>query len=233
MATHNTVSKGISQDSFSRFFRIPQTWNSANTSRSNLTSERPPAAQNNALITSLKALPDYCGWEEISALSSTELEKSLNVVSTLGQGSMGLVDEVKGPNVEKVSFIRKRVFFPPSIARRNQILGIVREEAKVVEVLVHIHIVHIIATYEHTPKSGMSSFSLLMFPVGDGDLTQFLFESSYSGDQKWGNNEDLATSVKNLEAHNWLTRWFACLTSALVYILVRTASLRITCASLA
>jgi serine/threonine protein kinase len=88
----------------------------------------------------------------------------------------------------------------------------------VAEDLAHTHIVHIIATYEYTPKPGMPSFSLLMFPVGDGDLTQFLYESSYSSDQKRGSNEDLVTSVKNAEAHNWLTRWFACLTSAVVYI---------------
>ena len=151
MATHNSVNKDTPQDSISRFLRTPQTWNLANSSRSTLESERPPPDQDHALISSLKALSDHCGWEEISKLPSEELEKSLSVVSTLGHGSMGLVEEVKGPNAEKVSFVRKRVFLPPSFARRNQILKIVREEAKVVEGLAHTHIVHIIATYEH-PK---------------------------------------------------------------------------------
>jgi hypothetical protein len=119
MAINNSVDKSTPQDSFSRFFRTPQTWNSVNTSRLTLASENPPAVQDNALISSLKALPDHCGWEAISKLPSEELEKSLNIVSTLGHGSMGLVDEVKGPNVEKVSFVRKRVFLPPSFTRRN------------------------------------------------------------------------------------------------------------------
>lgn len=162
MATHNSASKAISKDSFSRFLRTLQTWNSANTLRLTLTSKRHLTAQDNALITSLKALLNHCKWKEISVLPSAELEKFLSVVSTLGHRSIGLVDEVKGSNVKKVSFVRKRVFLPPSIARRNQILGIVREEAKMVEGLAYIYIVHIIATYEYTPKSGMPSFSLLI-----------------------------------------------------------------------
>jgi serine/threonine protein kinase len=212
MAINNSVDKSIPQDSFPRFFRTPQTWNSANTSRLTLASENPPAVQDNALISSLKALPDHCGWEAISKVSSEDLEKSLNVVNTLGHGSMGLVDEVKGPNVEKVSFVRKRVFLPPSFTRRNQILKIVREEAKVVEGLAHTHIVHIIATYEHTPKSGMPSFSLLMFPVGDGDLTRFLHDSSHP------NSKMDNIGIDHLEAYDWLARWFSCLSLALAYI---------------
>ncbi|KAF2786848.1 kinase-like protein, partial [Melanomma pulvis-pyrius CBS 109.77] len=124
---------------------------------------------------------------------------------------MGLVDEVKGPNNDKVSFVRKRVFLPPF--KRTQILKIVKYEAKVVEGLVHTHIVHIIDTYEHTPKSGMPSFSLLMFPVGDGDLTRFLHDTS---SQTFSDDE--ANALQNIEARSWLTRWFSCLTSALAYI---------------
>ena len=178
--------------------------------------------QRGSLVASVKTLPNHCGWNDLKSLSSGEIEKSLRIVSTLGHGSMGLVDEVRGPNDEKAPFVRKRVFLPHF--KRAQLLRIVREEAKVIERLTHIHIVHIIDTYDHVPKSGMPSFSLLMFPVGEGDLTQFLHQTS-SMEPPLANELHDAPEPGTWDKLNSLSKakstlvlWFSCLTDALVYI---------------
>ena len=178
--------------------------------------------QRGSLVASVKTLPDHCGWNDLKSLSSDEIEKSLRIVSTLGHGSMGLVDEVRGPNDEKAPFVRKRVFLPHF--KRTQLLRIVREEAKVIEGLTHIHIVHIIDTYDYVPKSGMPSFSLLMFPVGEGDLTQFLHKTSSMEPPLASELHDAAEpetwdKLNSLsKAKSALVLWFSCLMDALVYI---------------
>ncbi|KAF2866305.1 kinase-like domain-containing protein [Massariosphaeria phaeospora] len=143
------------------------------------------------------------GWDTISNSSGTAIERSLAVVATLGHGSLGLVEEVEIPGVNGISFVRKRVLLPHH--RRVQRLAIVQAEAKIVEDLVHTHIIHIIGTYETTPKTGVPSFSLLMWPVAQKDLSAFLNE--YPEDQS-----------NKQERKTWLVQWPACLISALAYI---------------
>lgn len=157
------------------------------------------------MLLSRTALVDRCGWNDLRDLPSEEIEKQLNVVGPLGFGSLGVVDEVKGPNAAKLSFARKRVLLPPG--KRTQYLKIVRDEAKVVEGLVHTHIVHVFGTYEHNPKSGIPSFSLLMFPVGDGNLSDLLRSASSS-----------EVDFDKTDIPIWLMQWFSCLSSALAFI---------------
>ncbi|KAF2181496.1 kinase-like protein [Zopfia rhizophila CBS 207.26] len=148
----------------------------------------------------------YFGWDGLLNLSSDEVESSLQIVATLGRGSLGIVDEVKAPSKNGVSFVRKRVLLPH--IRRKQLLDIVKSEAEVVMALSHTHIVNVFGTYEHAPSSGLPSFSLLMAPVGDSDLARFLHEA---GDDSWGLRP-------NNQENFWLRQWFSCLASALVYM---------------
>ncbi|KAF2007585.1 hypothetical protein P154DRAFT_517254 [Amniculicola lignicola CBS 123094] len=101
-----------------------------------------------------EALPDHCGWNDLKTLPSAEIENALKVISTLGHGSMGAVDEVRAPKPENWSFVRKRVLLP--FSKRTQILEIVKEEASIIKGLAHAHIIHIIDTYRVSSRNARS-----------------------------------------------------------------------------
>jgi len=167
---------------------------------------------NQDLDSARKALATHCRWDTIKDQPSEKIEEALSVVGMLGHGSLGLVDQVK-IGTSDTSFVRKRILLPTF--RRKQLLSIAKQESKVVEDLVHTHIIHVLGTYEHTPKSGMSSFSILMFPVGDRDLSQFLLELGETLEKMVpGTGYDDETS----QYRAWLRRWFLCLISGLSYI---------------
>ncbi|KAF2797714.1 kinase-like protein, partial [Melanomma pulvis-pyrius CBS 109.77] len=153
-----------------------------------------------------KLLPKICGWEELRDVPPDQVERFLTPMAVLGKGSLGLVDAVVSSGRNTVPFVRKRVFLPPS--GRAQLLHIIKSEANILEDLVHTHIVHLFGTYEHKPRIGLPTFSLLMFPVGDNDLAGFLYNCT--------NLDQLSEEAQ--QAKHWLRRWFSCLTSALAYI---------------
>jgi hypothetical protein len=146
------------------------------------------------------SLPQITGWHALRDLDAEKVETSLNVIATLGHGSIGIVHEVQLSY--RISFVRKRVFLPRRT--RTRLLEIVQAEARAIESLVHVHIVHIMGTYEleGKSKSDTPSFSLLMFPVGERDLAALLHDI----------HED------NAPGKDWLPQWFSCLTSALAYM---------------
>ncbi|KAF2466251.1 kinase-like protein [Lindgomyces ingoldianus] len=131
----------------------------------------------------------------------------LQVVDSLGHGSLGVVEEVRiGP--EYTSFVRKRVQIPYN--RRRQYLKIISQEAQVLQNLSHCHIVKMIGSYSEIPDSGRQFFSLLMAPVGQRDLKTFL---DIVGDQSTSQSVDWIE-----DRRMWLLNWFKCLSSALAYI---------------
>lgn len=138
----------------------------------------------------------------------TEINQGrLIVVNSLGHGSLGVVEEVK-VSEEHPSFVRKRVQIP--YHNRTQRLQIIKQEACVLEALVHRHIVKIIGSYSECPPFGRQFYSLLMSPVGDRDLKTFL---EIVGDPSWHESRAGAGGEKG-----WLNMWFLCLASALAYM---------------
>ena len=131
----------------------------------------------------------------------------LAVIGSLGHGSLGIVEEVQ-ISKRYPSFVRKRVQIP--YYNRNQHLQIIKQEARVLESLIHRHVVQIIGSYSECPPSGRQFYSLLMSPVGDQDLKTFL---EVAGDPLRDGCRDIAKIEKS-----WLQTWFICLASTLTYI---------------
>ena len=131
----------------------------------------------------------------------------LTVISPLGHGSLGIVEEVQ-ISKQYPSFVRKRVQIP--YHNRNQRLKIIKQEARVLESLVHHHIVQIIGSYSECSPLRGQFFSLLMLPVGDQDLKAFL---EVVGDPSWDGRHDMARIERS-----WLQSWFMCLASTLAYM---------------
>ncbi|KAF2736344.1 kinase-like protein [Polyplosphaeria fusca] len=130
----------------------------------------------------------------------------LQVVDSLGHGSLGVVEEVRVSS-QYPSFVRKRVQIPYN--KRKQYLKIIKQEAEVLQSLSHCHIVKMIGSYSEVPDAGRQFYSLLMAPVGQRDLRTFL---DILGDQSGSQTEDWKA-----DRRTWLRTWFKCLASALAY----------------
>jgi serine/threonine protein kinase len=150
-----------------------------------------------------------CGWTAEHQVYP-DLEQNLfDVVGSLGNGSLGVVEEVRVSSTHS-SFVRKRVLLPYHC--RKERLKIMKEEAEALRSLDHVHIVKIIGSYQDGPSAGRQFYSLLMFPVGDQDLKVYL--------DKLG--EEMAdgsmTPQKIEHAKLIVKKWFKCLASALDYM---------------
>jgi serine/threonine protein kinase len=127
------------------------------------------------------------------------------VVNALGHGSLGVVDEVRVSH-HYPSFVRKRIQLPSHL--RSQRLRIIKEEAEVLKKLNHVHVITMIGSYQESPSGGRHFYSLLMSPVGEGDLHDFLETVG----------TDVTDSDNKVFRKSALKRWFKCLASALEYI---------------
>jgi hypothetical protein len=131
----------------------------------------------------------------------------VQVVDSLGHGSLGVVEEVR-VSPAYPSFVRKRVQIPYN--KRKQYLRIISQEATVLQSLTHCHIVKMIGSYSEVPASGRQFYSLLMAPVGQRDLKTFL---DMVGDQSTSQPQDWIE-----DRRTWLRNWVRCLSSALAYM---------------
>jgi serine/threonine protein kinase len=140
-------------------------------------------------------------------------------IRQLGYGSLGTVDEVSlslhhplHSTSKHLTLARKSVRLSPS--SKDYILPIIRQEILALHTLRHRHIVQLIATYESKPF-----YSLLMTPVGDRNLKDFLEEfplPSPNATQQHPQNQKSSPDVH--EMRKWLLTWFPCLTSTLSYV---------------
>jgi serine/threonine protein kinase len=151
--------------------------------------------------------PDAFGWNSEHKIFSEFQPNILGVVSLLGHGSLGVVEQVRvSPNYS--CFVRKRVQLPYHLRKKR--LRIVKEEAEILRHLDHMHIVKIIGSYEESPRIGSQFYSLLMHPVGESDLKTYL--------------DMLGDPETHLDLHRYhtgldlLQEWFVCLVSALDYM---------------
>ncbi|KAI9781405.1 MAG: hypothetical protein M1839_005999 [Geoglossum umbratile] len=120
-------------------------------------------------------------------------------VKPLGKGSAAVVDAISfGPYSQL--YARKLVTFRPG---QTNYVDAVINEVNIMRRLPHIHIISISTTYEQESAKGcIGSFGIIMNPVADCDLDQFLAENP--------------TLTNTLEPK--LKRWCVCLMSALAYI---------------
>ena len=150
--------------------------------------------------------PDYYGWSSQHIVLGPADEEMLEVCSTLGQGSLGIVEEVRCKDTQLPTFVRKRVKLP--FRNRKNILQIIQEEAKNLKALAHPHVVTLIGSYEERRHNNRHFYCLLMSPVGENELREFL--------EIYGEQDPMPQGTT--EWSGWLRRWFVCLASALSYM---------------
>ena len=138
----------------------------------------------------------------------------LIVVGRLGNGSLGVVEEVR-TSLYKRSFVRKQVQLPYS--NRKERLRIVEQEAAALRFLSHQHLVQLLGTYEEGAETGRHFYSLLMAPVGDNDLRTFLHIVGEKFSRQL-HTPGLVAKPTSLKEVAWLMKWFQCLASALAYM---------------
>jgi serine/threonine protein kinase len=158
-----------------------------------------------------------CGWTYGHRQYDRPQPNLLVVVNNLGNGSLGVVDEVQVPAPAGTfqSLVRKRIRLPHLASLRSTRLLIVQEEARAVRSLNHRHITKIIGSYHEGLSTNNQFYSLLLYPVGDRDLKTFL---DILGSE--GLDQQTYEIEKPVRAYGkaWITHWFICLTSALAYM---------------
>ena len=130
----------------------------------------------------------------------TRYEKNADVpylsVGYLGSGTHGYVEEVKptsGKHGSTERFVRKVVRVPAITSAPT--LELLQNEVDIIKRLRHHHIVRVIASYDAPSK-----FGIIMTPVAETNLDQYLVENPRPDDQ------------------SKICRWFGCLTAALAYL---------------
>lgn len=156
----------------------------------------------------LERQPTTFGWDLEHITVTSQDEDPVTICRFLGHGSLGIVEEVRRLNTQLPTFVRKRVQLPARKREANATLEIIQEEAKNLRLLVHPHIVALLGTYEEKKHANAHFYFLLMSPVGDSDLKRFL---DFAGDEE-------PTTLDGLRWKGWISKWFACLASALAYM---------------
>lgn len=153
--------------------------------------------------------PELYGWSKEHLVLSPGDRKPFQNIRHLGHGSLGLVEEVRREGTERPSLVRKRVQLSRHKRLAEATMRIIREEAANLRRLTHANIVSFIGSYEDRMHPGhAASYCLLMGPVGDNDLKNFLL---LAGD------EDLPQRTA-WKYQDWLSSWYTCLASALAFM---------------
>jgi hypothetical protein len=155
--------------------------------------------------------PETYGWTDEHLVFGPSDEDLLVVCHVLGHGSLGIVEEVRRKDTQLPTFVRKHVPLSARKAQAKADLRIIQEEAKHLRSLVHPHIVNVIGSYEVQRQANRHSYFLLMSPVGDNDLRNFL---DIAGDEV----ELRPHSDLSVKFSCWIMSWFLCLVSALDYM---------------
>ena len=160
------------------------------------------------LMRTPQVLAQERGWPSQHQIFEHSSQVPLIVQNFLGNGSLGVVEEVYHKDYT-LTFVRKKVLLPyPSYKQR---LKIIEQEAKALHSLTHPHITKILGSYQDGSKNGNRCYSLLIWPVGQSDLKTFLEAIGAKTKLKPG---QLFQSQELM----WLRTWFKCLISALAYI---------------
>jgi hypothetical protein len=137
-----------------------------------------------------------CGW-----VKGVQSERHLIDRGFLGSGAHGDVRKVGIPGAKNVMALKK--FYVRGELRRNE----VEKEIRVLKKLHHPHIVKLIDTYEKKLGTSYHGIFMLMAPVGDQNLEQWLGIAAAS------------TDSETISTHDSLIRkWFRCLAAGLAYM---------------
>ena len=127
----------------------------------------------------------------------------------LGHGKVGVVDEVRCQVQGSHNFVRKRINIPRSSTyQTTRAVQAIRREIGMLRKLSHPHIIRLIGSYQEITNRHF--YFLLMFPVGENDLEEFLVTAVESIRQ--------GSQPNALQYSLWLKTWFGCLASALAYM---------------
>ncbi|PMD14608.1 hypothetical protein NA56DRAFT_610010 [Hyaloscypha hepaticicola] len=137
-----------------------------------------------------------CGLPPTHQIFERQETAPFETIRHLGHGTYGMVDEARSITTGKV-FARKIIRL--QAITKYKILPSVEKEVEVMKYLNHQHIVKIAGTYQD-PRS----YAIVMSPVGEGDLGDFLEQVGVNGFPE--------------EHCDWIDKWFSCLTSAVAYI---------------
>lgn len=148
------------------------------------------------------------GWSHNNLVLQSPAGDKLIRGDFLGFGSVGFVETVHWDDARFEPFVRKRVQLRrhPQ-AERDRDRRLIQEEAANLRSLNHHHIVSLIGTYE-TSTAKDQTYSLLMDPIGDSHLGDFL--DSFSD-----RSHNLGESDQRIVC---IWTWFGCLSSALCYM---------------
>lgn len=152
--------------------------------------------------------PSALGWTENHLVLGPTDEDILVSVNPLGHGSLGVVEEVRRIGGQFPTLVRKRVNLPLQKRKAAAYLKIVQEEARILRLLVHPHIVTLVGSYEDMKQFRRPSYCLLMSPVGENDLEAFL---TIVGEHE-------VSSEFSVRWRSCIRNWMACLASALEYM---------------
>jgi serine/threonine protein kinase len=133
---------------------------------------------------------------------SSKKEIPFSHVEPLGHGSFGYVDKIKrtkGP-LEGRAYARKTTRMPLD-GFAQTIKDILENEAKIIKMVCHLRVICIAGTY-----SCERDFAILMSPVADADLEEYL------------HRVDTSPLEEGLELRQRMTAWFGCLSSGLAYL---------------
>jgi serine/threonine protein kinase len=139
---------------------------------------------------------------EVHVDFGSEGQNTFQSLRLLGHGGGGSVDEVvdrEFPNGDR--FARKQVILRWG-SRNQEMIKQLREEARIIRRLHHRHVIKLVGTY-----TWATSFSIIMSPVADTDLQQFL---SYVGSMEDGEQRN--------QARDLLLPWAGCLIRCLDYL---------------
>ncbi len=124
--------------------------------------------------------PDAAGSTRGHTVYASENDVPYKHVKILGRGTFGWVDEVEGPNKIKgipdtwggfnEVFARKSI--PLSRKKLTDNSASIRNEVDIISKLRHQHLVQLICTYQCN-----RNFAILMQPVANGDLKEYLEET--------------------------------------------------------
>lgn len=127
----------------------------------------------------------------------------------LGKGAIGEVDEVWAPSgIETLAGKRIAISRRRDAAVRD--VKLIKDEIGNIELL-SPQIVKILASYEENHGTWKHSYCLLMHPVGNSDLSEFLEDECQCLRKEPGEKNSIIYST-------WIMKCFGCLTSALAYM---------------
>jgi len=158
-------------------------------------------------------LAEDCGWQIGNAKFvpfGSQPDTQLVVVGYLGRGATGDVHEVRCGGYSK-TVAQKKIVLSTRFEHAKQQQERIYKEMDCLKRLTHQHIIRLLGAYEDGVNLKSRSICLLMYPVGEKDLSAFLEDDC----------KCLQTDPRSAQSEryrNWILQWLWCLSSALEFM---------------